>query len=87
MDADYAHEANEQRSVSGGVVMCTGACVVSLYCSTQKSITMCTKGAEYVAMATGIRETVFMRYVWSLIFPDRNVGCTTVMNDNKGGYA
>ena len=27
MDADYAHEANERRSVSGGVVMCAGACV------------------------------------------------------------
>ena len=27
VDADYAHEANERRSVSGGVVMCAGACV------------------------------------------------------------
>ena len=26
-----------------------------------------------------------MRYVWSLIFPDRDVGCTRVMDDNKGG--
>ena len=46
---------------------------------------MCTKEAESVATATGIRETVFMRYVWSLVFPDRDVGCTTVMDDNKGG--
>ena len=27
VDADYAHEANERKSVSGGVVMCAGACV------------------------------------------------------------
>ena len=35
-------------------------------------------------MATGIRETNFMRHVWSFIFPDRDVGCTTVKEDNKG---
>ena len=27
VDADYAHEANDRKSVSGGVVMCAGACV------------------------------------------------------------
>ena len=27
MDADYADEANDRRSVSGGVVKCAGACV------------------------------------------------------------
>ena len=43
-----------------------------------------TTEAEYVAMATGIRETIFMRYVRSLIFPDRYVGYTTVKEDNKG---
>ena len=35
-------------------------------------------------MATGIRETIFIRYAWSFIFPDRDVGCTTVKEDNKG---
>ena len=59
-------------------------CVVTLYCSTQKIITLCTTEAEYVSMATGIRETIFMRYVWSLIFPDRDVGFTTVKEGNKG---
>ena len=60
-------------------------CVVSIYGSTRKSITLCTKEADYVATATRIRENGFMRYVWSLMFPDRDVGCTTVMDDNKGG--
>ena len=62
MDADYAHEANDRKSVSDGVEMCAGACV-SFYSTTQKCITLSTTEAEYVAMATGIRETIFMRGV------------------------
>ena len=27
-DADYASEANDRRSVSGGAMMCAGACVL-----------------------------------------------------------
>ena len=83
VDADYGHQTNDRRSVSGGVVMCAGACVL-FYSRTQKCTTLSTTEAEYVAMATGIRETIFMRYVWSFIFPDRDVGCTTVKEDNIG---
>ena len=25
-----------------------------------------------------------MRYIWSFIFPDRDVGCTTIFEDNVG---
>ena len=81
--ADYAHEANDRRSVSGGVITCTGVCV-SFYFSTQKSGTLSSTEAEYVAMATGFREAIFMRYLWSFIFPDGEVGCTTVKEDNQG---
>ena len=63
--------------------MCAGACVL-FYSRTQKCITLSTTEAEYVAMATGIRETIFMRYVWSFIFLDRDVGCTTVKEVNIG---
>ena len=35
-------------------------------------------------MSTGIREASFMWYVWSVILPDRDVGCTTVKEDTKG---
>ena len=85
VDADYAHEANDRKSVSGGVVMCAGACV-SFYSTnrTRKCVTLFTTEEEYLAMATGIRETTFMRYVRSFIFPDRYVGYTTVKEDNKG---
>ena len=41
--------------------------------------------AEYVALAAGIKETIFfLWYIWSFIFPDRGVGCTLVNEDNVG---
>ena len=83
VDADYAHKTNDRRSVSGGVVMCAGA-HVSFYARTQKCVTLCSTEAEYVAMATGFRESIFMQYIWSCNFPDREVGRTTVKEDNKG---
>jgi len=83
VDSDYASRATDRRSVSGGVVMCAGACV-SFFSRTQKSVTLSSTEAEYVAMAEGFKETIFLRYVWSFIFPDRDVGCTTVNEDNVG---
>ena len=37
-----------------------------------------------MAMATRFRETIFMLYLGGFIFPDRDVGCTTVKKDNQG---
>ena len=36
-----------------------------------------------MAVATVIRETIVMQYVWISTFPGRDVGCTTVKEDNK----
>ena len=83
MDADYADEANDRGSVSGRVVMCTGTCV-SFYSRTQRCVILSSTDAEYIAMATGSRETILIRYIWSFISPDPNVGCTTVNEDNNG---
>ena len=35
-------------------------------------------------MAQGLKKMIFMRYVWSFILLDRDVGCATVYEDNKG---
>ena len=83
VDADYAHEADDRRSVFGGVIMCAGA-FVCFYSRRQKSIALSSMEAEYVEMATGFREAIFMRYLLSFIFLDRDVGCTTVKEDNQG---
>ena len=51
---------------------------------TQKSVTLSSTEAEYVALAAGIKETIFLRCIWSFVFPDRDVGCTLVKEDNVG---
>ena len=63
--------------------MCAGACV-SFFSRTQKRVTLCSTEAEDVAMADGLEEAIFLRYLWSFIFPDRDVGCTEVKEDNVG---
>ena len=76
VDSDFASRAADRRSVSGGVVMCAGACV-SFSSRTEKSVTLSSTEAEYVTMAEGFNEAIFLRYIWSFIIPDRDVGCTT----------
>ena len=49
-DADYASKAADRRSVSGGLVMCGGACA-SWFSRTQKCVPLSTTEAEYVALA------------------------------------
>ena len=73
VDANYAHEANDRRSVFGGVIMCAGA-FVCFYSRRQKSIALSSMEAEYVEMVTGVRETIFMRYLWSCTFRNAMLG-------------
>ena len=83
VDSDYASRATDMKSVSGGVVKCAGGCV-SFFSRTQKSVTLFSTEAEYVAMGEGLKEAVFLRYMWNFVFPDGDVGCTTVHEDNVG---
>lgn len=83
VDSDFASRETGRRSVSGGIVMCAGA-AVSFLSRTQKSVTLSSCEAEYVAMADGLKEAIFLRYLWSFIFPGRRVGCTVVNEDNMG---
>ena len=63
VEADYAHKAEDRRSVSG-VAVCCGGTPVSWFAGTQKCISLSTTKAEYVAMADGVKEAL---YVLSLI--------------------
>ena len=82
VDSYFASRATDRRSVSGGV-MCASACV-SFFSRTQKSVTLSSTEEEYVAMAKGFKGATFLRYIRSFIFPDRDVGCTTIFEDNVG---
>ena len=53
-DADYASRATERRSVSGGVIMCAGACVC-WFSRTQKCVPLSTSEAESVALGDGVK--------------------------------
>ena len=83
MDSDYASRATDRKSISGGVVMCADGCV-SFFSRTQKSVTLSSTEAEYVAMAEGLKEVIFLCYIWNFIFLDGDVGCITVDEDNVG---
>ena len=64
LDADYAHKADDRRSVSG-VAVCCGGTLVSWFSRTQKCVTLSTTEAENVAMADGVKEA---RYVRGVLF-------------------
>lgn len=79
-DAEYASIATDWRPVSGGVVMCAGDCVS--WCSrTKKYVTLWTTEAEYVSMSETRKEVIFIRYIWSYLFPGFGVRCIKVFED------
>ena len=58
-DADYASKAADRRSVSGGFVICAGACV-SWFSRTQKFAMLSITEAEYVALGDIAKEVLFL---------------------------
>ena len=81
-DANYASKAPDRRSVSGGLVMCTGACV-SWFSRTQKCVTLSTTEAEYVVLADTMKVVLFLRQVWRFMLPDIGMPCVPVFEDNQ----
>ena len=71
VDADYAHKAGDRRSVSG-VTVCFRGTLVSWFSRTQKCVTLSTTEAEYVAMADGVKEALYVKR--SVDFSDAQSG-------------
>lgn len=46
----------------------SGVCVMYMLSRTQKNVAIVE--AEIVAMAKGMKEAIFLRYIWSFIFPE-----------------
>ena len=59
-DEDYASKATGRRSVSGGAIVCGGACVF-WFSRTHKCVTLSTSEAEYVALGNAVKELLFLR--------------------------
>ena len=68
VDGDYAHKAQDRRSVSGAAVCCGGT-LVSWSFRTQKCVTLSTTGAAYVAMADGVKEALYVRGILTFLLP------------------
>ena len=59
VDSDFVSKATDRRSVSGAVVIFAGACVTYL-CRTPKGVALSSMEAEYIAMADGMKEAIFL---------------------------
>ena len=82
-DADYASRATDRRSVSGGAMMCAGACVC-WFSRTQKCVTLSTSEAEYVALGDAVKELLFLRQVWRFMISGKGTPSFPVFEDNQG---
>ena len=82
VDANYAHKAG-RRSVSGVAVSCGGA-LVSWFSRTQKCVTLFTTEAEYVAMADGVKEALYVSGMLAFLMPSLGAMSIGVYEDNKG---
>ena len=83
VDADYASKATDKRSVSGGTIVCRGACLC-WFSRTQKCVTLSTSKAEYVALGDAGKELLFLRQVWRFMIPGKGMLCFPVFEDNQG---
>ncbi|CAM9725464.1 unnamed protein product [Sphacelaria rigidula] len=87
-NADYAHMAEDRRSIRGGAICCggtlVGGAISALVSRTQKCVTLSTTEAEYVGTADGVKETLYVRGI--LEFPTPSLGSASigVFDDNKG---
>ena len=87
-DADYASKATDRRSVSGGAIMCGGACVCwfSRYVGFpgRRNVSLSTSEAEYVAHGDAVKELLFLRQVWHFMSPGKGMPCFSIFEDNQG---
>ena len=82
-DADYASKATDRRSMSGGAIICGGACVC-WFSRTQKYVTLSRSEAKYVALGGAVKELLFLRQVWRFMLPGKGMPCFPIFEDNQG---
>ncbi|CAM9815854.1 unnamed protein product, partial [Sphacelaria rigidula] len=90
-DADYVKKETDRRSVSRIAVM-YGGVVVSATSRTQYCVTLSTTEAEYVAMAEGAKERLFVKVVLTFLRLQTVSGCgedhgIVLYEDNEGAKA
>ena len=81
-DAAYAPEETKKESVSGGAVM-WGRAAIQWISRTHKRTTLSSSEADYVAMAEGFKEALFLRSVWRFFLPEFGDPCIQVYEDTN----
>ena len=87
VDADWAGDPETRKSVSGFVAMMGGA-AVSWCAKQQEVVALSSAESEYISMASGAKETVWLRRFWSglEVVPRMNEP-TTVFVDNQAAMS
>ena len=83
VDADHANKADDRRSFSV-VAFCCGGTLVSWFSSRQKCVAPSATEAEYVAMADGVKEALYVRRYLVFLIPSMGSPNIGVFEDNKG---
>jgi hypothetical protein len=81
-DADYANCVDTRRSVSGYVTYLFGKSPISWRSSLQKVVTLSTAEAEFVALASAVQETLYLRQLLSELGLEQKEG-TVIGEDNQ----
>ena len=84
VDSDSASRDTNRRSVPGGVVMCAGTCVSFFFLGRRRGLPFLLLRQSMLRWPRGSRRRFFLRYIWSFIIPDHDVGCTLVKENNVG---
>ena len=85
VNAVYAHKAEARRSVSGMAVRCGGT-IVSWFSWTQECVTLSTTEAEYVTMADGVKDALYVRGVLVFLMPRLGSPSIGVFENNASMY-
>ena len=83
VDADYANSAEDRSSASGVAVCCRGT-LVSWFSRMQKSVTLSTTDAEYMAKADEVKAALYVKEVLVFFMPSEGSPSFGVFEDNKG---
>ena len=84
VDSGFASRDTNRRSVPGGVVMCAGACLSLYFLGRRRVLPFLLLRQSMLQWPRGSRRRLVLRYIWSFIFPDHDVECTLIKENNVG---
>ena len=84
VDANYATNTDDWKSISGAIHMLGGS-IVGWNCKTQKATTLSSTEAEYVSISSANQELLFIQSIMKELGIGIEPGL--ILNNNKGAIA